>query len=83
MAPTADQNSTTTTTANMTSITQTTLLSNIHTPSTVDGVQESSHLGVYQQTDVGAGDVSIRTLTPAAISAAPYRKALIAKIFFR
>ena len=83
MALTADRNLTTTTTANMTSITPTTLLNNIHTPSAVDGVLESSHFGVYKQTAVGAGYVSIRTLIPAAISASSYRKALISKIFFR
>ena len=39
----------------------------------------ASPLGVYQQTSVGSGDVSIRTLVPTAISAEPYRKALIIK----
>ena len=67
----------------MTSPTPTILLNNIRSPSAVDGVPQSSHFGVYQQTTVGTGDVSIRTLVPAAISAAPYRKALIAKLFFR
>ena len=55
----------------------------MHTPSAVDGVPESSHFGVYQQMDVDTGDVSIRTLVPAIISAVPYRKALIAKLYFR
>ena len=32
---------------------------------------------------VGSGDVSVRTLIPTAIIAAPYRKALIANLFFR
>ena len=82
MALTADRKSTTTTIVNMTSITPTTLLNNIHTPSAVNGVPEFSHFGVYQQTAVGAGDVSIRTLIPAAISAAPYRKVLIVKLLF-
>ena len=67
----------------MTFPTPTTLLNNIRSPSVVDGVPQSSHFGVYQQTAVGTGDVSIRTLVPAAISAAPYRNALIAKLFFR
>ena len=43
----------------------------------------SSHFGVFQQTLVDCGDVSIRTLVPATISAIPYRKVLIANIFFR
>ena len=55
----------------------------MHTPSAVDGVPESSHFGVYQQMDVDTGDVSIRTLVPAAISTVQYRKALIANLFFR
>ena len=67
----------------MTFPTSTTLLDNIRSPSAVDGVPQSSHFGVYQQTAVGTGDVSIRTLVPAAISAAPYRNALIAKLLFR
>ena len=67
----------------MTSTTLTTLLKNIHTPSVVDGVPESSHFGVYQQMDVDTGDVSIRTLVPAAISTVQYRKVLIDKLYFR
>ena len=47
------------------------------------GGPSTSHFGVYQQTSVGTGDVTIRTLIPVAISAEPYRKALIAKLFFR
>lgn len=43
----------------------------------------SSHFGAHQQTLVGSSDVSIRALVPAVISAAPYRKALVYKIFFR
>ena len=43
----------------------------------------SSYFGVYQQTMVGSGNVSVRNLVSAAISAtisaAPYCKALIAK----
>ena len=58
-------------------------LYNIHVISTVNDGLASSYFGVYQQTTVGSGDGSIRTLIPAAISAAPYRKALIAKLFFR
>ena len=47
------------------------------------GGPSSSHFGIYQQTSVGSGDVTTRTLVPVAISAEPYRKALIAKLFFR
>ena len=43
----------------------------------------SSHFGIYQQTSVGSKEVTIRTLVPAVIFAEPYRKALIAKMFFR
>ena len=45
------------------------------------GGPSTSHFGVYQKTSVGTGDVTIRTLIPVAISAEPYRKALIAKLF--
>ena len=37
--------------------------------------------GVYQLTTVGASTATIRTLVPVSISAPPYRKALIAKLF--
>ena len=40
------------------------------------------NFGVYQQTPVGLSELSIRTLVPDNISAEPYRKALIAKLFF-
>ena len=41
-----------------------------------------ANFGVYQQTPVGLSELSIRTLVPDAISAEPYRKALIEKLFF-
>ena len=37
----------------------------------------------YQLTLVGASDATIHTLVPVLISALPYRKALIVKLFFR
>ena len=43
----------------------------------------SSNFGIYQQTSVGSGDVTIRTLVPAAFSTEPYHSALIAKLVFR
>ena len=46
------------------------------------GGSSFANLGVYQQTPVGLGKLSIRTLVPDAISVEPYRKALIAKLFF-
>ena len=46
------------------------------------GGSGSANFGVYQQTSVGLSELSIRTLVPDAISAEPYRKALIAKLFF-
>ena len=55
---------------------------NFPLPTSIGG-SDSSHFGVYQQTSVGSGDVTIRTLAIAPISAEPYRKVLIAKIFFR
>ena len=47
------------------------------------GGPSSSHFGIYQQTSAGSGDVTIRTLVLVAISAEPYRKALIIKLLFR
>jgi len=38
--------------------------------------------GIYQQTSVGLSGFSIRTLVSDLISAEPYRKVLIAKLFF-
>ena len=43
----------------------------------------SSTSGVYQQTSIGSSDISVRTLVHDAISADPYRKALITKLFSR
>ena len=42
----------------------------------------SSHAGAYQKTLVGFGNFLIRTLIPTTISATPYCKALIVKLFF-
>ena len=39
--------------------------------------------GVYQLTTFGASEATIRTLVPVSISTPPYRKVLIAKLFFR
>ena len=39
--------------------------------------------GVYQLMTVNASDATIRTLVPVSISAPPYRKTLIAKLFYR
>ena len=55
----------------------------IHIISAVEGSLVSSHFVVYQLTTVGSSDFSKRTLVPVAISAVPYRKALITTIFFR
>ena len=42
----------------------------------------SSQFGVYQQTEIGFNEVSIRTLLPVSINFELYRKALIVKILF-
>ena len=71
--------------------THTTIMSTPHSTlqqnniSTIGGFGRSvaSTFGVYQQTAVGLSDLSIRTLVPDPISAEPYRKALITKLFFR
>ena len=46
------------------------------------GGRGGSSFAVYQQTPVGLSEISIRTLVPDAISVEPYRKSLIAKLFF-
>ena len=87
MAPSAVllKSSTTLTPPNLTNLTMSSSHTNHNYSSLTDftGGLSTSHFGVYQQTSVGTGDVTIRTLVPAAISAEPYRKALIAKLFFR
>ena len=50
---------------------------------TSTGGPGSTNFGIYQQTSVGSGDVTIRTLVPAAFSTEPYHSALIAKLVFR
>ena len=44
---------------------------------------DPNSFSVYQLTPVGLSDATIGTLVPVNISALPYRKALIAKLFFR
>ena len=82
MTSTADQFWTTTTSAIITSTPPITRSNNIHALSTVDDGPVSSYFGVYQQITVASGDVSIRTLVPAAISTAPDHNVLIVKRFF-
>ena len=41
-----------------------------------------ANFGVYQQTPVELGELPLSTHVPDNISAEPYRKALIAKLFF-
>ena len=82
MEPTVDQFSTTTTIAIMTSTPPITHSNNIHAFSAVDSCLVFSYFDVYQETTVGSGDVSIRTLVPVDINVAPYRNTLVAKIFF-
>ena len=40
------------------------------------------NFGVYRQTPVELSELSIRTLVPVPISAEPYHKTLIVKLFF-
>ena len=44
---------------------------------------DSHRFDFYQLTLVGTSDATIHTLVPVLISALPYRKALIVKLFFR
>ena len=87
MAPSAVllQPLTTPTPSNLTNHTMSSLHTNHNYSSLTDftGGPSTSHFGVYQKTSVGTSDVTMRTLVPAAIGAEPYRKALIAKLFFR
>ena len=83
MTPTAVLTKSTTTNSTMNSSAPNTRTNNALSLSNGINGPTSFYFCVYQQNLVGSGDVSVRTLVPAAISAAPYRKALIAKIFFR
>ena len=82
MAPTAVIIKLTSTTTTMNNTSHTTLTKNALSVSNGINGPISSHFGVYQQTKIGSSKVSTHTLVPASISAEPYRKALIAKIFF-
>ena len=83
MAPTTVLIKPTTTKTIMNSFAPNTLTNNTLSLSNGINGPTSSYFGVYKQTSVGSGDVFVRKLVPAAISADTYRKALIAKIFFR
>ena len=82
MAPTAVIIKLTSTTTTMNNNSHTTLTKNALSVSNRINGPISSYFGVYQQTKIGSSKVSIHTLVPASISAEPYRKALIANIFF-
>ena len=46
-------------------------------------VNSVSFFGAFQDTAVGSSDLTIRTIVPPNISAEPYRKSMIAILFFR
>ena len=83
MAPTAVLFFPTTTHIPIMSTTHNTLQQNNVNTIGGSGGSAASTFGIYQQTAVGLSDLSIRTLVPDPISAVPYRKALIAKLFFQ
>ena len=79
MATTAVLYKITSTTVAMNTITNNNLSTYIANTSVVNSV---SFLGKYQNTAVGY-ELTIRTIVPTSISADPYRKAMIAILFFR
>ena len=83
MAPTVVLIFPTTTHTTIMSTTHNTLQQNNISTIGGSGGSAASTFGVYQQTAVGLSDLLIRTLVPDPISVEPYRKALIAKLFFR
>ena len=83
MAPTAVISFFTTTHTTIMTKTNNTLQQNNISTIGDSGSSIASTFGVYQQISVGLSDLSIRTLVPDPISADPYRKALIVKLFFR
>ena len=82
MAPTAVISFFTTTHTTIMTTSNNTLQQNNNSTIGGSGCSVASTFGVYQQTAVGLSDLSIRTLVSDPISAEPYRKALIAKLFF-
>ena len=83
MVPTAARTFIPTTHLTMTSNANTTNNNNVYTPTACNSGSIASNFGVHQQTLIGTSYVSIHTLITDAISAKPYRNALIVKIFFR
>ena len=80
MAPTADQELSTTTTTDTMNTTNNTISAYIANTSVAN---PDSFFGAYQDTAVGSSELSIRTIVPPSISSEPYRKAIIAILFFR
>ena len=66
----------------MTSTTSTITNNNVSTLTAGISGYALSNFGVYQQTSVGLSELSIYTLVTDAISAEPYRKTLIARLYF-
>ena len=79
MAPTAVLFKLTSTTDAMNTTTTNTLAAYTANPGAVNPV---SLFGSYQDTAVGC-ELTIRTIVPPDISAEPYRKAMVAILFFR
>ena len=55
---------------------------NFSTPTVCNSGPTTTIFSVYQQTLFGLREISIRTLVSDTISAEPYRKALVTKLFF-
>ena len=70
------------TSTTMTSTTSTITNNNVSTLTAGISGYALSNFGVYQQTSVGLSELSIYTLVTDAISAEPYRKTLIARLYF-
>ena len=80
MVSTAVLDKLTTTTIKMTTTTNNNLSVYIANTSVVNSVY---FFGVFQDTVVGSSDLTIRTIVPPTISAEPYRKVMIAILFYR
>ena len=80
MAPTVDQDFSTTTTDTLNTTTNNNISANIANTSVAN---PESFFGAYQNTAVGSSELTIHTIVPPSISSEPYRIVMIVILLFR